>query len=113
MTSVQCLQKTAGRCTKQPGLHSLQDRLGNVFPVKNCCTQCYNVIYNTVPVSLHGISQEVKKLDAGTLRLAFTTETKEEAAGIVNGFVKEYVYGDGTYQPGYAFTRGHYKRGVE
>lgn len=113
MTSVQCLQKTAGRCTKQPGLHSLQDRLGNVFPVKNCCTQCYNVIYNTVPVSLHGMSQEVKKLAAGTLRLAFTTETKEEAAGIVNGFVKEYVYGDGTYQPGYAFTRGHYKRGVE
>lgn len=113
MTSAQCLQKTTGHCEKKPGLHVLTDRKGKRFPVKNCCSQCYNVIYNSVPVSLHGMAEEVGRLFPASLRLMFTTETKKEIIEITKGFLGEYIYGKGAYAPGYEFTRGHYRRGVE
>ena len=113
MTTVQCLQKTTGHCGKQPGLHILKDRKGKAFPVKNCCPWCYNVIYNSVPISLHGMAEDVKKLSPGSVRLAFTTETGKEIQEITKGFLREYIYERGTFTPGYEFTRGHYRRGVE
>ena len=97
MTSTQCLKKSAGHCQKTPELFKVRDRKGKEFPVKNCCSYCYNVIYNSVPVSLH----------------AFTTESNKEAAVVAKRFVKEYLWGEELGEPGYEFTRGYYKRGVE
>lgn len=113
MTSVQCLKKSAGHCQKTPELFKIRDRKGKEFPVKNCCSYCYNVIYNSVPVSLHGWSEEVQKCSPASVRLAFTTESNKEAAAIAKRFVKEYLLGEKLEEPEYEFTRGHYKRGVE
>lgn len=113
MTTVQCLQKTAGHCEKKPGIHVLTDRKGKAFPVKNCCSWCFNVIYNSVPISLHGMAKEVKRLSPASVRLAFTTETVKEIQEITAGFLGEYLYGREAYTPVYEFTRGHYRRGVE
>ena len=113
MTSTQCLKKSAGHCQKTPELFKVRDRKGKEFPVKNCCSYCYNVIYNSVPVSLHGWSEEVRKCSLASVRLAFTTESNKEAAAVAKRFVKEYLWGEELGEPGYEFTRGHYKRGVE
>ena len=113
MTSTQCLKKSAGHCQKTPDLFKVRDRKGKEFPVKNCCSYCYNVIYNSVPVSLHGWSEEVRKCSPASVRLAFTTESNKEAAVVAKRFVKEYLWGEELGEPGYEFTRGHYKRGVE
>ena len=113
MTSTQCLKKCAGHCQKTPELFKVRDRKGKEFPVKNCCSYCYNVIYNSVPVSLHGWSEEVRKCSPASVRLAFTTESNKEAAAVAKRFVKEYLWGEELGEPGYEFTRGHYKRGVE
>lgn len=113
MTSTQCLKKSAGHCQKTPELFKVRDRKGKEFPVKNCCSYCYNVIYNSVPVSLHGWSEEVRKCSPASVRLAFTTESNKEAAAVAKRFVKEYLWGEELGEPGYEFTRGHYKRGVE
>lgn len=113
MTSTQCLKKSAGHCQKTPDLFKVRDRKGKEFPVKNCCSYCYNVIYNSVPVSLHGWSEEVRKCSPASVRLAFTTESNKEAAAVAKRFVKEYLWGEELGEPGYEFTRGHYKRGVE
>ena len=96
-----------------PDLFKVRDRKGKEFPVKNCCSYCYNVIYNSVPVSLHGWSEEVRKCSPASVRLAFTTESNKEAAAVAKRFVKEYLWGEELGEPGYEFTRGHYKRGVE
>ena len=113
MTSTQCLKKSAGHCQKTPDLFKVRDRKGKEFPVKNCCSYCYNVIYISVPVSLHGWSEEVRKCSPASVRLAFTTESNKEAAAVAKRFVKEYLWGEELGEPGYEFTRGHYKRGVE
>ena len=107
MTSTQCLKKSAGHCQKTPELFKVRDRKGKEFPVKNCCS------YNSVPVSLHGWSEEVRKCSPASVRLAFTTESNKEAAAVAKRFVKEYLWGEELGEPGYEFTRGHYKRGVE
>lgn len=113
MTSAQCLLKTTGGCSGVPGVHILKDRKGKKFPVKNCCDFCFNVIYNSVPLSLHGMSEEVSRLSFGSVRLMFTVESKQEILKITEQFLQEYVFGKKAGAPDYEFTRGHFKRGVE
>ena len=113
MTSVQCLQKTAGTCMKTPGIHELKDRKGKRFPVKNYCPECYNVIYNSVPISLHQMAEEVCRLQPASLRLMFNVESEQEILEITKRFLSEYVYERKAEDVNYEFTRGHYKRGVE
>ena len=113
MVSAQCIQRTADRCSRRPGILSVRDRMGKEFPVRNVCRFCYNVIYNTSPLSLHGMEEMVRRLGPASVRLAFTTETKEEAQEIARAFVRGFGEGQETLFPGRDFTRGHFKRGVE
>lgn len=113
MVSAQCVRKNVDKCRKQSGFLYLKDRKGKRFPVKNSCSFCYNVIYNHVPLALFGNKKELDALAPASLRLSFTIEPPEKAAGIAQGFAEkfvevrniEYDFGD--------FTRGHFKRGVE
>lgn len=113
MVSAQCVRKNVDKCRKQSGFLYLKDRKGKRFPVKNSCSFCYNVIYNHVPLALFGNKKELDALAPASLRLSFTIEPPEKAAGIAQAFAEkfvevrniEYDFGD--------FTRGHFKRGVE
>lgn len=113
MVSAQCLQKTSGACTNVSGLHRLRDRRGKIFPVRNCCEECLNVIYNCVPLSLHGMAKEVRRLSPAAVRLSFTVESVRDTRKITESFLEEYVSGRRPAEADYEFTRGHYKRGVE
>ena len=54
---------------------TLTDRRKAVFPVRNECAFCYNTIYNSAPLELISLSQELLKLPLRSLRLSFTTES--------------------------------------
>jgi putative protease len=110
MISANCVKKTTGNCRKQPDFSVLTDRYGKEFPVYADCRCCYNVIYNSVPLSLHGLFKK-RERQIRNYRLDFTVEEPGEAKEIISyfkGLLKEYK------EPFYKeFTTGHLKRGVE
>ncbi|MEG2428383.1 MAG: U32 family peptidase [Clostridium sp.] len=112
MVTAQCLKKTLERCTKQPEVLYLKDRMGKEFPVKNQCRFCYNTIYNCAPLSLLQEKKLVEHLNPGSLRLNFTIESESEIRTVIRAFAETFLEGKESSLPG-EFTRGHFKRGVE
>lgn len=105
MVTANCLRKTAGLCrdTKEPKWQFfLKDRQGAIFPVVINCDHCYNVLYNSVPYSLHGAKKEQERIGAAAFRYDFATETGAQCRQIL----------EGTF-PFAAYTAGHCKRGIE
>lgn len=112
MVSAQCICKNTIGCKKQPVELILVDRMKNRFPVKNICRECYNVIYNSLPLSLADQWSSVRALSLRSYRLSFTTETKKQMQEVLA------VYGElartgKTSAKLENTTRGHYKRGAE
>ena len=111
MVSANCVKKTSGGCDKTSGMFMMEDRYGKWFPVYNDCMSCYNVIYNSVPLSLHGMFRE-KKIRIQYGRMDFTTETSKETDAVI-GYFKDLIGGK-RREPVYdQYTMEHYKRGVE
>lgn len=116
MITANCIQKTSGMCLRgknadgETGKEFLQmtDRMGKRFPVYRNCLNCYNVIYNSVPLSLH---KETAK-EPGKYRLDFTTENGAETEEILSYFCRIYAKG-GENPPYREYTTGHEKRGVD
>ncbi len=121
MVTANCVAKTSGGCLLQRGAagkqgevtnqkfsHSLKDRYNAEFPVYTNCRHCYNIIYNSVPLSLH---DKVAAEHPMTLRLDFTTESGAEAAQIVEYFGNLLEKGCGN-RPYDQFTTGHEKKGA-
>ena len=73
--------------------------------MKNNCSDCYNVVYNSVPTMLFDEKQELKDYGVLNFRLAFTIETKEETKAVFDCYENK--------KREIAYTKGHYKRGVE
>ncbi len=113
MISAQCIQKTMAGCNGQPGVLYLRDRKGKRFPVKNQCRFCFNTIYNESPLSLKGLSDEVKKLSLKAWRLNFTMEDNKTTKEVLESFYEEFAEEGDKASPVGNFTRGHFKRGVE
>lgn len=131
MITAQCLKKNSSGCTHLSAVTTLTDRRKAAFPVRNECAFCYNTIYNSVPLELISLSQELLKLPLRSLRLSFTTESGPQteqllrAAGEILGpFLtdageageKAAVSGSGAIghrRLPEQITRGHYRKGVE
>lgn len=107
MTSTHCIARNLNGCKKTPGVHYLKDRYGTFFPVKNHCSECYNVIYNSVPLLMFSQIEELKSFGIFCFRFSFTIETKEQTEEILKIYERKLSVGmeHATY--------GHYKRGVE
>lgn len=107
MITANCLKKTSGRCTKEKSSavqrFSLKDRYGTNFPVETNCEHCYNIIYNSVPYSLHMKPKEVTGIGAKVLRHDFIMESADECRRILTG--KTFPFKE--------YTTGHLKRGIE
>lgn len=123
MVSANCLAKTTGKafCTTVhaksciPGetVLYLSDRYRKQFPVKPFCTDCYNVIYNSLPLSLLHEKEAIGRTGAKMLRLLFTTESREQTAQVLSCFYKTMLCGQTPAFPLAETTRGHFKRGVD
>ena len=106
MITANCIRKTAGRCdggkSPEPYLF-LKDRYEVTFPVEINCVHCYNIIYNSVPCSLHTQYHAADKAGADVIRYDFTMETALECREILRGETFPFA----------SYTTGHLKRGVE
>lgn len=120
MITANCVRKTMGKCGGERGITLMEDRYGKSFPVYSDCLCCYNVIYNSVPLSLH--RQFPWKIPSdGDYRLDFTLEQEEETRKIIRFFhhlatcsEKEGAGATDKQAPVFEeYTTGHFKRGVE
>ncbi len=103
MITANCLQKTADLCDAGGKKRQifLKDRRGTAFPVEINCHHCYNVIYNSVPYSLHEAERERERIGADVFRYDFVTESEVQCRQILEGNM-----------PFAEYTAGHCKRGV-
>ena len=113
MITAQCIHKNTLGCMHQPKVLNLKDRYSVYFPAKNFCPECYNVIYNSLPVCLFKEDATVKKIAPAAVRLSFTTETEEETEQILTIYGDIYKNGGILGQLPMECTNGHFKRGVE
>jgi putative protease len=118
MYSANCVQNTLEGCKRdlsgKMNIYRLCDRYKNVFPIQQNCLHCYNILYNTVPLSLHGQLDGILKRGYGELRLDFSMENERQTAEVISFY--EGLIGDRNDKgeiPFKDFTNGHYKRGVE
>ena len=107
MTSAQCVHKNSLKCDKCKQVTYLKDRYNKLFPVKNHCNECYNVIYNTVPTLLLNDINKIQSNNVYNFRLMFTVEDSKQTKEILSYFETSSLKRNGEY------TNGHYKRGVE
>lgn len=111
MITANCIQKTMSGCSADNAEHTLTDRYRISFPVLCECRHCYNIIYNSAPLSLH--KNYAALLSASDCCLSFTTETPEEAAAVLHFFAGLLKGGGKETCPYGSYTTGHEKRGVE
>ncbi len=136
MISAGCVQNTTAGCGKKEAFASadgfltaeLTDRYQKHFPVQLCCSHCYNIIYNSLPLSLH---KEISKWYGKVgLRLHMTTEngeTTKEILTFYDGILDALKQSEKSRNKGTdslfanltipsvltEYTTGHEKRGVE
>lgn len=111
MVTANCTQRTMEKCIKSAhmGENRLRDRYRKEFPVMLHCRYCYNVILNSVPLSLHDtISIQTDDI----LRIQFTSEDYRETKAVLK-FFKNRMEGGSMEPPFTEFTKGHEKRGVD
>ena len=91
----------------------MRDRYGNEFPTKTVCPFCYNVIYNSIPAGLLSERDKIHKMNIRHLRMNFTIEDRTETGQILDLFLDVYKKKKKIPDEMPAFTKGHFKRGVE
>ena len=106
MTTAGCVHKNTAFCDKKSQITYLKDRYNVLFPVKNYCKDCYNIVYNSVPVQLFSEMDKLRKNGVHHFRLDFTIESGKDVANVLQLYSK----GKGC---AIEYTNGHYKRGVE
>lgn len=109
MVSAQCVRDNLFHCSagkKTEGI-VLTDRMEAEFPVRQICSSCYNVIYNSACFSLLGT--DLSQFSPAGHRLDFVFETKEQVAAVL----KAYRTCCQIESSGVKYTKGHFKRGIE
>ncbi len=98
----------------------LTDRYQKRFPVLADCRHCINILYNSVPLSLHGkawLGPEGLYQNTVLKRLSFTIEdgrSTQRTAEFFLSLSKETKAGGSPSAPPFKdYTTGHEKRGVE
>ena len=114
MVTANCIRLTKGACRGKGRSFedSITDRYQTNFRVQSNCYHCYNVIYNSVPLSLHQYLDQIEGLEGKGLRLEFTTETSEEMKKIVEEYVKYINNNKVDFNFLKEYTTGHLKKGA-
>lgn len=113
MHSANCILKTSNRCMKNSGnpWEFLKDRKNVCFPAFRDCKVCENIIFNSVPTSLH--DTVIKgKISRNNSLISFTDEDCSTVKDVLNAY-EECFQGSGKALTGINYTKGYWKRGVE
>ena len=114
MVTANCIRKTKAACRNR-GVSfedSITDRYQTSFRVQTNCNYCYNVIYNSVPNSLHQYLEQIEKLSGQGIRLDFTTESEQEMSQILEAYTEYMISGNTDFTFLKDYTTGHYKKGA-
>lgn len=111
MVTAQCVKKNKSCCDRAFSLSRIMDDKGNVFYSMADCENCYNVVYNGVPLfildRLKGdICGKIKRY-----RVNFTIEDENSINSVLN-ILSEYYLKDRLLQPE-SYTTGHILKGIE
>ncbi|MBR6485880.1 MAG: DUF3656 domain-containing protein, partial [Lachnospiraceae bacterium] len=112
MISAQCTEKTMNGCKKDNGISHIKDRYGNDFVIVRNCNECFNTIYNCVPMMASPDEVMRGSLKGISFRLHFTFEEKDEIINVMDCYRKAFN-GEDVPLPDIKRTLGHLKRGVE
>lgn len=107
MLTANCLQKNKYGCKHMDTVLSITDEIGNHFPVKTYCNECYNIIYNKIPYCILDKYSDTpyEHLHSSGYAIRFTIESSADTAKILLAFTaKEEIAGPKTC--------GHLYRGV-
>lgn len=116
MITANCVVNTTLGCRRDQAEEAtwLTDRYRKRFPVERNCTHCMNIIYNSVPLSLHGeLAKWNKRAD---LRIDLTVEDERESGAVLTYFTGLQAAGyprADAKPPFLEYTTGHERRGVE
>lgn len=112
MVSAQCVRKNVSGCRQENSYTELTDRFRNSFKVRLRCMDCYNVIYNPVPLYLYDLTEEIKKISPEWLRFQFTAESAKETAAVLTNCMKDAGRDSLPGESAGTYTRGHFHRGI-
>lgn len=112
MITAQCVGNTVDRCRGADGTRVLTDRYQNNFYVENRCADCYNIIYNSVPLCLFDEREALEEIAPARLRLQFSLEDARTTRGVLQRFRRVFLESGKAGMKGEGFTRGHFRRGV-
>ena len=113
MVTANCIYKTNAVCqvSKQDEAHraGLKDRYGKMFTAITNCKHCYNIIYNSVPLSLH---KKYKKSFPGLYRIQFSIENNHEMKSVLDYYLN-WIQDIQSEFPVKEYTTAHENRQVE
>ena len=112
MITANCIARTTSGCVKgnETSICFLKDRYAKRLPVELRCKYCYNVIYNSVPLSLH--KEANRKMRGMCKRISFTTESAQKTQEILR-FWEKVASMENMTPPYEEYTTGHEKQGVQ
>ena len=120
MISAGCVKKTLDKCSGKQGKISVSqtaivDRMGNELKITTNCRNCYNVIWNALPTSLHKKMENIAgRFSFDNYRVDLTVEDSAASLKVLNGYSDFLRNGAiGKEFDDLKFTTGHFKRGVE
>lgn len=111
MYTANCMTVNSTGCDKANAVYELKDRKGAYFPVKCDCTNCTNIIYNSMPTYLFHKLDELKEKGIHKFELSFTVEPADEIKRILTDYSSALDSGSGKDLPK-GTTTGHYRKGV-
>lgn len=110
MITANCVKKTQDRCNGKREFITITDRMNKSIPILCDCSLCNNIVYNSVPLSLHKYLNVIE--GRGNLKLNFTNESVNVTDSVIDYFGK-LLNSEDVEIPYKEFTNGHFKRGVE
>ncbi len=111
MKTKNCIRLTNDDCRKQSGFEEICDRKNIAFPVECDCSSCINIIYNSVPLSIHNIINK-RALYNMNYYFNFTVETGETTEAIINYYFSLFSGEDKGVFPVQNYTTGHFQKAV-
>lgn len=110
MLSEQCVAKTLGKCSHKNGVLMIENQ-SNQYCVKSCCSFCYTVTQGIRPLDLTGEKEVYENLRPGSIRLEFSTESRDDIIQILSSFNHVSDKTEGLKKK--HTTLGHFYRGVD
>lgn len=115
MITAGCVKKTAGVCSRaESDFFYVEDRKGIRFPVRCDCKYCGNVIYNSIPQSLHTFvsKKDPVAIGAAAWLCIFTDESGDETESVLRWYKAAADPGAAPDTAGILsdYTTGHYKK---